>query len=317
MKTKKSPRLKVLRGIEPNAGLRVACAKRINTALKRLSTELRKQALKSFRAGDSFMASPGFISMVATEMRFMPEGRELLSLPQDVRPPQLTQDAWLTPAQRSVIKACARAFIRFGLDAKDVSHWFCRRMLYRTTDDMLKALEKAHVSRALIRQNWRVPYIKDRYIAPSTAEQLPEKIRWMTELITKMSATSTKKVQQELARALDQGQSYSQLRATLMGLENMDTARAERVARDQSCKLNQFIQQENARSLGIQEGIWIHVPGMFMSRETHKAMDGKKFNLRQGMFDDSEEAGGRYVMPGELPFCRCVYQAVIPDSLLE
>lgn len=264
------------------------------------------------------MARPDFLDLVAAEIRRMPETEEVLGqLSMDAKPLELAQDAWLTQKQRNVLKACARAFIKYGLDAKAVSHWFCQKMLYQTTDDMIKALEKAHVNRSIIRQNWHVPYIKDRYIAPDTLSKLPKEIEWMTKLITKMSRASCKKVQTELARSLEQGQSYSQLKTTLMGLENMDEERAARVARDQSCKLNQFIQRENAISLGVKEAIWIHVPGMFTSRETHIAMNRKKFDLILGMMDNSAEAGGRFVHPGELPYCRCVYQAIIPDELLE
>lgn len=318
MKTSKTPRLRVLRAIEPNAGLSVECAKKIGKALKDLSGALSAQALECFQEGDAFMSRPDFMSMVAAEMRRMPEAEGLLGqFTADAAPPELIQDAWLTQRQRNALKACARAFIKYGLAAKSVSRWFCNKMLYQTTDDMIKALEQAHVSRSIIRQNWHVPYIKNRYIAPDTFAQLPKEIEWMTKLITRMSTASCKKIQAELARSLEQGQSYSQLKTTLMGLKGMDEKRAARVARDQSCKLNQFIQRENALSLGVKEAIWIHVPGMFTSRETHIAMNRKKFDLVLGMMDNSAEAGGRFVHPGELPYCRCICQPIIPDELLE
>ena len=120
MKTR-GPRLKVLKAIEPNVGLRAACAKKLGKALKDLSGELRKQALACFKDGDAFMSRPDFMSMVAAEMRRLPESEELLT--QDAKPPELAQDAWLTQRQRNVLKACARAMIKYGLDAKAVSHW--------------------------------------------------------------------------------------------------------------------------------------------------------------------------------------------------
>ena len=51
---------------------------------------------------------------------------------------------------------------------------------------------------------------------------------------------------------------------------------------------------------------------MYSSRQTHKAMDGKRFNLDEGLYDP---AVGRKVMTGELPFCRCVFRLDIDELL--
>lgn len=317
MKSNQISRPKVMRAIEPNNGLQKQLSKRLAAALHEWSKELRKQALNELKAPpyECIMTSPDFMTYVMAEV--WEQQRRDGQIAEDVKPNELVCDAWLTPSQRKVIKACARALIRYGLKAKAVSHWFCNKMLYRTSADMVKALEQAHVSKAIIGQKWKIPVIKGQYISQSTQALLPEHIKWMTELITKMSATSCKKVQAELTRAVAQGHSYSKLRDTLMGLENMDEQRAARVARDQACKLNQFIQQENARALGIKQGRWIHVPGMYTSRESHIAMNRKLFDLTRGMQDNSPEAKGRFIFPGELPFCRCIFQVVIPEELLE
>ena len=111
MKTSKTPRLRVLRAIEPNAGLRVECAKKVGNALKDLSGTLSAQALECFREGDAFMSRPDFLNMVAAEMRRMPEAEGMLGqFTADAAPPELAQDAWLTQRQRNVLKACAHLF---------------------------------------------------------------------------------------------------------------------------------------------------------------------------------------------------------------
>ena len=76
--------------------------------------------------------------------------------------------------------------------------------------------------------------------------------------------------------------------------------------------MNQGLQRANAQSLGAKTGIWVHVPGMYSSRKTHKAMDGKRFNLDEGLYD---EAVGKKVLPGVLPFCRCVFRLDIDELL--
>lgn len=86
--------------------------------------------------------------------------------------------------------------------------------------------------------------------------------------------------------------------------------RAKMIARDQTDKATMAIQRVHDEKLGITEGVWVHLPGQKSSRETHKAMDGMKFKISDGIFDS---AVGRKVLPSELPCCRCVYRAVLPE----
>ena len=129
-----------------------------------------------------------------------------------------------------------------------------------------------------------------------------------------MSERSHLKVQEAIAKGLTKGYNIQELAKSINGLENMDTARAERVARDQSCKLNQFVQRENMKAIGITHGRWVHVPGMFTYRDSHKfILNNQVFELAKGLYDPEVDMN---IQPGELPFCRCVFNAVIPDNLL-
>lgn len=69
------------------------------------------------------------------------------------------------------------------------------------------------------------------------------------------------------------------------------------------------IQQENAAILGCEQGIWVHRPGAWSSRKTHRAMDGRKFDLSKGMWDPEVQL---YVQPGQLPNCRCTFRMIFP-----
>ena len=44
-------------------------------------------------------------------------------------------------------------------------------------------------------------------------------------------------------------------------------------------------------------------------RPSHVRMNGKTYDVKQGMWDSAE---GRYVFPGELINCRCTSRSVIP-----
>ena len=43
-------------------------------------------------------------------------------------------------------------------------------------------------------------------------------------------------------------------------------------------------------------------------------MNGKKFDLEKGMYDPDVED---YIQPGELPYCRCCFKAILPGFLLD
>lgn len=95
-------------------------------------------------------------------------------------------------------------------------------------------------------------------------------------------------------------------------IETMDKRTKERtilLARDQSNKVTQTYAVVNAQALGANKGRWIHVPGKYSSRETHIHMDKKQFDLNVGLYDSDV---GRYVKPGELPYCNCQFSVLMP-----
>ena len=89
--------------------------------------------------------------------------------------------------------------------------------------------------------------------------------------------------------------------------------KARNIARDQTNKATASIAEATDESLGVTEGIWIHVPGRKMSRPTHVAMNGKRFKLSEGLFDPDPKVR-RYVKPGSEILCACRYRPVWPES---
>ncbi len=280
-------RAKVARAIEPNVGTAKEAAKRIRRIVNAFENEYKREALK--------IAAKYCKATLANDAHKFDTG--------------LARNA-----SKDLIKLQARMLIKLGEKPRAVSYWFCRRLLRRVTSDQLKALKQAGVSTAWLKQKWTVPVIKGQYISKAAAAKIPEHVDWAASLITKMCESSAKKVQDAIAEGIDKGHSLSRLTAKINNLENMDDARAARVALDQSCKLNQFVQVENAKAIGVTEGIWIHVPGQFESRLSHMRMNGKRFKLDKGMFDPDV---GEYIQPAQLPFCRCCFRAVLPDMIRE
>ena len=153
---------------------------------------------------------------------------------------------------------------------------------------------------------------RSQYISPTAAKNLQKHIEDNTKLITKMASQDLARLQALMEETNGQNVSFSDIETLLKGSQGFDEERAKRVALDQSNKLNQQIQRDNAADLGITKCIWMHVPGQFTQRKTHKAFDGKTFDTKIGLYDSDV---GKNVLPGELPYCRCQARMVLPEEL--
>ena len=98
-------------------------------------------------------------------------------------------------------------------------------------------------------------------------------------------------------------------------IENMADLRgkADAIVLQITLMTNQAIQRQNMLDLGFKSARWIHVPGEFTSRKTHKNFNGQTCDLTEGLFDTDVQ---RNVFPCELWYCRCVMKGIIPKELL-
>lgn len=277
-------RVKALRALESNRGLAIAAGKRIRAIVNQFEKAYKKEALKIAAKYCKNEVQDAAISVVPSELEI------------------------------ALAALAAKQSMGMGSNAKQVSRWYCRQLLRNISADQKRALKKAGISTAWLKQKWTVQIVRGQYVAPSVAAKIPEQVEANAALITKLCERSAQKVQNAIAEGISKGYNLSRLTEKINSLENMDEARAARVALDQSCKLNQFIQVENSKALGAKEGIWVHVPGQYESRASHMKMNGKKFDLEKGMFDPEVED---YIQPGELPYCRCCFKAILPGFLLD
>ena len=277
-------RAKALRALESNRGLAIAAGKRIRAIVNQFEKAYKREALKIAAKYCKNEVQDAAISVVPSELEI------------------------------ALAALAAKQSMGLGSNAKQVSRWYCRQLLRNISADQKRALKKAGISTAWLKQKWTVQIVRGQYVAPSVAAKIPEQVEANAALITKLCERSAQKVQNAIAEGISKGYNLSRLTEKINGLENMDEARAARVALDQSCKLNQFIQVENSKALGVKEGIWVHVPGQYESRASHMKMNGKKFDLEKGMYDPDVED---YVQPGELPYCRCCFKAILPGFLLD
>lgn len=190
---------------------------------------------------------------------------------------------------------------------------FVKKAMASTSNAQKAALKAAGVKPSIFTDRWTVSVVGKQTVSPEAARLMPDFIKQNVSLITKIGESDVSRIADTLIKGLEEGMDYNKLRSELMATSGFDGARADRVALDQINKINQQVQILNAQSLGCTHARWKHVPGQYTSRLSHMKMDGREFNLAEGMYD---ETVGYNVIPGQLPYCRCVSRLLIPNEVL-
>jgi len=144
-------------------------------------------------------------------------------------------------------------------------------------------------------------------------ERVQALIQGNVDLIRSIPQEHMERVKVQVNNAVAQGLDRGQLARQLQHGYGVTERRAKTIARDQTNKATASIAEATDESLGVTEGVWIHVPGRKMSRPTHVAMEGKRFKLSEGLYDPDPKVR-RKVKPGELILCACRYRPVWPES---
>lgn len=115
------------------------------------------------------------------------------------------------------------------------------------------------------------------------------------------------KVEGDVWRAVAGGYDLEKLTNDLQKNYGVTQRRAAFIAKDQASKAKATIEQARRAELGITEAIWQHSRAGQEPRQSHVAADGKRFDVLKGMQID-----GEYILPGQLPRCRCASKSIIP-----
>ena len=184
----------------------------------------------------------------------------------------------------------------FSEQGKKIAYWLISRVKWRGQSAMKAALKAAGIT------------VK---FTPSRAEQymMSSIIQANVALIKTIPQEYFGRVEGAVQRSVQAGRDLFSLTEELDKSYDITRKRAAMIARDQNNKATDGLNRVRDAGLGITEGIWVHVPGKKSSRHTHMLMDGKRFNLAEGMYDP---AVGRYIHCGELVNCNCIYKPIIP-----
>jgi uncharacterized protein with gpF-like domain len=132
-------------------------------------------------------------------------------------------------------------------------------------------------------------------------------------LIRSIASEHLTQVEGLVMRHMQVGRDLGGLTAALTERFDITKRRAAFIAQDQSNKMTAVINQTRQRELGITMARWKHSGAGKHPRISHLAA-GRADGGKGELFDVSKgcEIDGEFILPGQLPRCRCTCQSVIP-----
>ena len=297
--------LKTLPPIEPNVGSR----KKFGKALERISQAFFLRITDDLLgnvvgAGLAQDASPKTLAeRIIRGARAKQKTGKVVYVRRDLESVSAEIDAiisqnlgeWVTSLGQAVSEAVKR---------------YARTVLLEVSADQKRALTVSGFPVQVIDDTWTVPVIRGRYVSAQAQLQIEKLAQEATDSICRGYANGIEQVRQVLLESLEKGQDLRELARAISLVDVVRKRRSEFDAIDVSNRFVQSVEMANSMALGIRQGIWIHVPGAYTSRETHKHFNGKVFDLDKGIYDPDYKG---FVRPGELRFCRCIYRQVLPN----
>lgn len=299
-------RVRVSRAIESNAGIKKAYQKTIDRICSDFRSFVANEIL-NFLESKHALTADSLKPMTAEERRKNRElKKKLLSEVAKRNPDLLKSDLDKFISTNIALWSALVAEASVKKVGKIIS-----QIAFTTSEAQRRAFINAKVTKGLVNKAFTVPTVKKRYITQKALDVLPDIIRENVNLITKINVEDVDRISQVIFKGLQEGRNYNELLDELKATQGFTDRRAYTVAQDQTNKINQFIQRQNALAIGCTKAVWIHVAGKYTSRVSHIHMNGKTFEIEKGCYDDFEK---RFVKPGELIHCRCIMQVIFDED---
>lgn len=217
-------------------------------------------------------------------------------------PPEMAQDA--SPAadlEDEIKKLASRWQTRFDEAAKALGAYFAKAAAQRSDAQLRAILRKGGFS------------IKFK-MTRSMNDVLRATISEQVGLIRSIPQKYLLDVQGAVMRSVQAGHDIGALSKELQKTYGITKRRAGFIARDQNAKASASFNRVRQTELGITEAEWRHSGGGRHPRPSHvKAGNDKvRYEVAKGWFDPDAQ---QWILPGQLPNCRCVSKSIIPGFI--
>ena len=221
----------------------------------------------------------------------------------DKNEPLIAQDALPSDVFRILFNRKRKEWMdRFEKESKDFAEWFAQSEFKHFVRANCSALKSAGLN------GLAVGFTTGNV----TKDVLKAIVNENVTLIRSIGEQYLNDVEGLVMRSVTRGGDLKTLAENLTKRYGITKRRAVFIARDQNQKATQSLAMANAKESGLTRGKWIHVPGRKSSRESHKRMNGKIFDLDKGLYDSEVK---QWVKPGELPGCNCQFQLIYDTDL--
>lgn len=212
-------------------------------------------------------------------------------------PPAMAQDATPATALRAAMAKLGRRWVKeWDALSKTLSDKFADKTA-GYTDAMMRA--------DLRRVGFSIPFKQTEDMRDALSSVIGENVA----LIKSIPAKYLADVEGDVMRSVQSGRDLKSLQTDLLSRYELTKKRAAFIARDQNNKATAVMTKARRLSLGITQAEWVHSGGGVHPRQSHvkAGREHKRYDIAKGC-----EIDGEYIMPGELPNCRCTSRAIIP-----
>lgn len=273
------PKPKTLKPVRANAGVRAAYQKRIDALVAEMHRSLAHWIAAAYRKTPPEMAQDA-----------PPDASGGSAIPRRQSPARSLQD---------VVRRLTRRWQdRFDEAAPELAKYFATAVTDRSDVAMRTILKNA---------GFTVQF----KLTKSVNDVLQATVAENVSLIKSIAAQHLTQVEGVVMRSVQTGRDLATLTNELERQFGVTRRRAAFISLDQNNKATAAIQRVRYVDLGITEAVWVHSGGGKTQRPSHvrAGRERERFDTTKGWFDPAVQ---QFILPGELPNCRCVSRPVVP-----
>jgi Phage Mu protein F like protein len=254
---------KILRPVHPNAGLAAVYRKRLTDLITEMDESVRYWISAAYRANPPELAQDG-VKLAHDDI----------------------SSTFLRDSIRRLIRRWRKKFDKL---APKLARYFALSSSKRSDAKLKKMLSEHGIA---------VEWTMTRAMRDVLNATVNENVA----LIRSIPERYLSSVETLVMTAVATGRDLGPLSRELQNQFGVTKRRAAFIARDQVAKANAVLTRVRQQEIGITTAIWLHSKGGRVPRKTHLAMNGKRYNVAEGMYDPDPKVQ-RNIWPGELINC--------------